>query len=99
MYNVHYSLLSFLPMTKNSCVKCLVDRQSAARIVETGSMKEDLQYFSTEIFHLCFQNNINLKVDWMLALQAVVSHAVVTIPGTPWLELSGLQGTNLDIGW
>ena len=63
--NIHDSLLSFLPQIKNSSVKFLVDNQAAVTIVETGSMKEELQYFSTEIFHLCFQNNINLKVDWI----------------------------------
>ena len=61
--NVHYSLLSFIPMIKNSSVKCLVDSQSAARIVETGSTKEDLQWFAREIFHICFENNSTLKVD------------------------------------
>ena len=63
--NIHYSLLAFLPKIKNSSVKFLVDSQSAAKIVETGSMKDELQWFSTEIFHLCFQNNISLKVDWI----------------------------------
>lgn len=63
--NIHYSMLSFLPLIKNSSVKFLVDSQSAARIVESGSMKEELQWFATEIFHICFQNNISLKVDWI----------------------------------
>ena len=26
-------------------------------------MKEDLQWFAMEIFHICFKNNITLKVD------------------------------------
>ena len=63
--NIHYSLLSFVPMIKNSSVKFLVDSQSAARIVKTSSMKEDLQWFATEIFHICFKNNVALKVDWV----------------------------------
>ena len=63
--NIHHSLLSFLPMIKNSSVKFLVDSQSAARIVDTGSMKDDVQWFATEIFHICFQNNIALKVQWI----------------------------------
>ena len=50
-------------MIKNSSVKCLVDSQTAYRIFETGSMKEDLQWFAMEIFHICFKNNITLKVD------------------------------------
>lgn len=63
--NIHYSLLSFLPMIKDSSVKFLVDSQSAARIVETGSMKEELQWFATEIFFICYKNNIALKVEWI----------------------------------
>ena len=63
--NIHFSLLSFLPFIKNSSVKFLVDSQSAARIVDTGSMKAELQWFATEIFQFCFKNNIALKVDWI----------------------------------
>ena len=63
--NIHHSLLSFLPMIKNLHVKFLVDSQSAARIVESGSMKEDLQWFATEIFHICYENNVSLKIDWI----------------------------------
>ena len=63
--NIHHSLHSFLPYIKNSSVKFLVDSQSAARIVDVGSMKDDLQWFATEIFHFCFKNNIALKVDWI----------------------------------
>ena len=63
--NIHYSLHAFLPYIKNSSVKFLVDSQSAARIVDVGSMKDNLQWFATEIFHFCFKNNIALKVDWI----------------------------------
>ena len=52
-------------MIKSSSVKFLVDSQSAARIVETGSMKDDLQWFATEIFHICYLNSISLKVEWI----------------------------------
>ena len=67
--NIHYSLLSFLPMIKNSSVKFLVDSQSAARIVDTGSMKEHLYWFATEIFHNCLENNIGAKsgLDFQVA--------------------------------
>ena len=63
--NVHFSLYAFLPHIKNSSVKFLVDSQSAAKIVDTGSMKPELQWFATEIFHFCFKNNIALKVEWI----------------------------------
>ena len=63
--NIHYSLLAFLPKIQNSSVKFLVDSQAAAKIVETGSMKEELQWFATEIFHVCFANNISFRVEWI----------------------------------
>ena len=63
--NIHFSLLAFLPYIRNSSVKFLVDSQSAARIVETGSMKPELQWFATEIFHFCFRNNISLMISWI----------------------------------
>ena len=63
--NIHYSLLAFLPRIKNSSVKFLVDSQSAARIVDSGSMKEELQWFATEIFHICFRNNISFRAEWI----------------------------------
>ena len=63
--NIHFSLLAFLPYIKNSSVKFLVDSQSAAKIVDTGSMKPELQWFATEIFLFCFKNNISLIVEWI----------------------------------
>ena len=63
--NIHFSLLAFLPQIKNSTAKFLVDSQSAAHIIENGSMKPDLQFFATEVFHICFQNNIKLSIQWI----------------------------------
>ena len=63
--NIHFSIHAFLNDIKDSSVKFLVDSQSAARIIEVGSMKPDLQWFASEIFFLCFQNNISLSVEWI----------------------------------
>ena len=63
--NVHFSLLSFLPFIKDSSVKFIVDNQAAATIIENGSMKPELQYFATEVFHVCFQNRVKLHVQWV----------------------------------
>ena len=63
--NIHFSIYAFLPNIKNSDVKFRVDNQASARIIEVGSMKPDLQWFATEIFFLCFNNNISLKVEWI----------------------------------
>ena len=63
--NIHFSIHAFLPHIKGSDVKFRVDSQSAARIIDVGSMKPELQWFATEIFYLCFNNNISLKVEWI----------------------------------
>ena len=63
--NIHFSLASFLPKIKNSTVKFLIDNQSAVHILENGSMKPELQYFATQVFHFCFDNNIKLQVQWI----------------------------------
>ena len=63
--NIHFSLLAFLPKIKHENIKFLVDSQSAARIIQNGSMKPDLQFFAKEVFHLCFVNNIKLNIEWI----------------------------------
>ena len=54
-------------------MKFLVDSQSAARIIDTGSMKPELQWFATDIFHFCFKNNISLKIEWIPREQNVLA--------------------------
>ena len=63
--NVHFSLVSFLPYIKNCSVKFLCDSQSAVKIIQHGSMKSELQFFATEVFHTCHLNNIKLKIEWI----------------------------------
>ena len=63
--NIHFLLLAFLPKIKNENIKFLVDSQSAALIIQNGSMKPDLQFFAKEVFHLCFVNNIKLNIEWI----------------------------------
>ena len=60
-----HAVKSFLPSIAHSKVKILVDNQSAARIIDVGSMKEDLQQIAMEIFFLCLDNGISLEVEWI----------------------------------
>ena len=46
-------------------VKHLTDNQNVERISEVGSMKNDLQSLAIDIFHVCAQNCICLKVQWI----------------------------------
>ena len=64
-----HALQSFLPSIRGSFVKLHLDNQSSARIIECGSMKKDLHAISIEIFELCFENKIELSVEWIPRLE------------------------------
>jgi len=60
-----HALHSFLPKIRHSKVKLLVDNQSAARILDVGSMKVELHKIAMDIFLLCIKNGICLEVEWI----------------------------------
>ena len=57
---VSLGLESLLPLVKGHTIKWYTDNQSVSRIVEVGSMKEDLQCRTLRIFSMCLLNNIRL---------------------------------------
>ena len=63
--NIHFSLTSFLPNIKFSRVNFLVDSQSVAKIINTGNMKLDLQWFTMSIFKVCLFLGMSLKDEWV----------------------------------
>ena len=62
---VSHALKSFLPKICHSKVKLLVDNQSAARIIEVGSMKPELHALAMEIFFTCLNHGISLATQWI----------------------------------
>ena len=60
-----HALESFLPVIQQSFVKLRLDNQSSARIIDSGSMKEDLHAIAIDIFELCFKNGIELELEWI----------------------------------
>ena len=62
---VSHAIKSFLPKISHSRVKLLVDNQSAARIIDVGSMKSELHSIAMEIFFICLRNGISLAVQWI----------------------------------
>ena len=52
-------------LLKGHTIKWYTDNQGVSRIVEVGSMKEDLQYLALRIFSMCLLNNIRLEVEWI----------------------------------
>ena len=59
---IDFSLESFAPVLEGSLVKWFTDSQSAAKIVEVGSMKLDLHRLAVKIFQFCAEHNIRLEV-------------------------------------
>ena len=62
---VSHALKSFLPKIRHSRVRMLLDNQSAARIIEVGSMKSELHALAMEIFFTCLNNGISLATQWI----------------------------------
>ena len=62
---VSHAIGSFLPRISNSKVKVFVDNQSAARIIDVGSMKIELHEIAMGIFFTCLKNGISLDVEWI----------------------------------
>ena len=62
---IHFAICSFLQIVSNSQLKIYTDSQSAAHIVESGSMKSELQNLAVSIFNTCLINNVRLDVQWI----------------------------------
>ena len=60
-----FALESFAPILKGSLVKWFTDSQTAARIIEVGSMKLDLHRLAFKIFQSCAEHSIRLEVQWI----------------------------------
>jgi len=54
-----------LHLAKGHTIKWYTDNQSVSRIVEVGSMKEDLQCLALHTFSMCLLDNIRLEVEWI----------------------------------
>ena len=62
---IDFPLESFAPILEGSLVKWFIDSQTAARIIEVGSVKLDLHRFAIKIFQFCAEHSIRLKVRWI----------------------------------
>ncbi|XP_071796296.1 uncharacterized protein [Asterias amurensis] len=62
---IRFALLSFLPSIHASKLKLLTDSQCAAKIIESGSMKPNLNNLVVDIFNICLNNSIRIDVEWI----------------------------------
>ena len=62
---IDFSLQSFAKILEGSLVKWFTDSQTAARIIEIGSMKLDLHRLAIKIFQFCAEHSIRLEVQWI----------------------------------
>ena len=56
---------SFAPVLEDSLIKWFTDSQSAAKVVEVGSMKLDLHRLAVKIFQFCAKHTIRFEVQWI----------------------------------
>ena len=52
---IEFALSSFVSVLNDSHVKWFTDNQAAAKIVEVGNMRQDLQLIALKIFNICIQ--------------------------------------------
>ena len=62
---VSHAIHSFLPQIAHSKVKIRVDNQSAARIINVGSMKDELHSIAMEVFFTCLRSGVSLEIEWI----------------------------------
>ena len=60
-----YALKAFSKVLNSKTVICYVDSFAAARIVQVGSPKTELQNIALDIFQFCLENSIQVKVIWI----------------------------------
>ena len=58
-----FALESFGLILEGSLVKWFTDSQTAARIIEVGSMKFDLHRLAKKIFQFCEEHSIRFEVQ------------------------------------
>ena len=63
LYAIEFALRSFCGELKNSRVKWFTDNRAAAKIVEVGSTRYDLQCFALRIFQICLAYKISLDIQ------------------------------------
>ena len=65
LYAIEFALRSFCGELKDSRVKWFTDNRAAAKIVEVGSMRYDLQCFALRIFQICLAYKISFDIQWV----------------------------------
>lgn len=62
---IELAFMSYCKSIQGKTVKWFTDSQNCKKIIESGSMKLELQVMARNIFELCIKNNIRLEVQWI----------------------------------
>ncbi|CAC5418321.1 unnamed protein product [Mytilus coruscus] len=65
MRAIEQALLSFITLFMGKCLKWVTDNQNCLRILQAGSMKENLQNLAYSIFCICKEHNIFIELQWI----------------------------------
>lgn len=62
---IELGLLSFHRVIEGKTVKWFTDNQNCVKIIESGSMKSDLQEIALGIFQICLSKGISIDAQWI----------------------------------
>ncbi|CAC5424022.1 unnamed protein product [Mytilus coruscus] len=62
---IELALMSYQYAFAGKSLKWLTDNQNCVRIVQAGSMKENLQDIAISIFSICLQKGISINIQWI----------------------------------
>ena len=62
---IELALFSFKDCFTGNAIKWFTDNQNCVEIVNSGSMKENLQVIARSIFSLCIEKGIFIDIQWI----------------------------------
>lgn len=97
--SIKYALLALKPKTSGNALMVHTDNWAASEIVNVGSNKDHLQKLALEIYYICKEQSINLKVRWIPREVNVVADKISKdIDYDDW-EISGETFQTLNHRW
>lgn len=62
---IELALISYKTSFSGKVIKWFTDNQNCVKIVNTGSMKEDLHIIARSIFSICLNLGISIDIQWV----------------------------------
>lgn len=85
---IYLAMSAYVKFLQNRSVKWYSDSQTCVHIINVGSSKQELHDLALNIFRLCFDFNIHLKVQWVPRDLNVVADSISKVRDTDDWEVS-----------